>query len=508
LANRFCSIDLQGRVKVIYDSKIAACVPKFGDKVGTASTKLRFSVIPPSSTLPSPKRPLPYPKRPVSKKRKVSEVVDASVVNIGGELLKTLTPKSESKPPKPINIETTQHKNSKLQFGVKKSSPLSKKNVLEQTEFTKEKLEGLKMQKLTQKYLSVPDGIRRIALAPSPALVTSNPSAYPQLPLHCVPATSPSLSTSQSSAYPTLPLPTPLQNPLLYSTPPPLIPPPGFVQYPPHHPPIQYPYANYPTNPGMYNQFYHQPRANFFPPHTTHHQHYHFSHNIQLHSAPTTHQPQDIYRTAAQTTHLPPNMQTAPPRHPPVTQAPYINSNFEIDRFVPSSGNQRNLGNLARVQQPAVTRPVISLPKPRTARLCPQCVFDTLEDVSFDDGTDPCPGCPLLTVRLLENPTLLVGKPAICVVRVQGLDKKKQYIKLFTRGGVLSCPLFQKSFPPPKHQLPVLCQVDNTILQATIVNHSLEDKLLMQGTVVAAAQRVFIKTGPGSPSTRSRDAVV
>ena len=28
---------------------------------------------------------------------------------------------------------------------------------------------------------------------------------------------------------------------------------------------------------------------------------------------------------------------------------------------------------------------------------------------------------------------------------------------LFCRGGVLSCPLFQKSFPPPKHQLSVLC---------------------------------------------------
>ena len=25
----------------------------------------------------------------------------------------------------------------------------------------------------------------------------------------------------------------------------------------------------------------------------------------------------------------------------------------------------------------------LSLPKPRTARLCPQCVFDTLEDVRF-----------------------------------------------------------------------------------------------------------------------------
>ena len=46
-----------------------------------------------------------------------------------------------------------------------------------------------------------------------------------------------------------------------------------------------------------------------------------------------------------------------------------------------------------------------------------KCKSFYLNLFSFEEGTRPCPECPVYPVTLLENPTLLAGKPLVCTVR-------------------------------------------------------------------------------------------
>ena len=155
--------------------------------------------------------------------------------------------------------------------------------------------------------------------------------------------------------------------------------------------------------------------------------------------------------------------------------------------------NHRNLSNLTIIPtRPDTCKPVLSLPKPRPAENCRNCVYSNLENVLVNENCELCPNCPILEVTLLEEMTLLAGKPVSCMLKVQGM-LKEGVIKLFTRAGIISYPSCIRSFPPPNHKHPVLFSIDNSTFTMKFANHSLETTLLRRGTVVAAAQQIFLR---------------
>ena len=155
--------------------------------------------------------------------------------------------------------------------------------------------------------------------------------------------------------------------------------------------------------------------------------------------------------------------------------------------------NHRNLNNLTIIPtKPDTSKPVLSLPKPRPADNCINCVFFNLKNVPMFENCETCPNCPILQVTLLEELTLLAGKPVSSTLKVQGMQKEG-FIKLFTRAGIISYPSCIRSFPPPNHKHPVLFPVENSTFTMNFANHSLETTLLRRGTVVAAAQQIFLR---------------
>ena len=153
--------------------------------------------------------------------------------------------------------------------------------------------------------------------------------------------------------------------------------------------------------------------------------------------------------------------------------------------------NCRNLSNLTAI--PSNTQPyMISLPKPLPAKKCLNCLFDLIDDVPKIKNPDFCPDCPVLGVTLLEDQTLLANQPVSCTLRVQGIQRQG-FIKLFTKAGIISYPSCVKSFPPAKHKHPVVKEVETSVFIMQLVNHRFETAFLRPGTTVAAAQLIFLR---------------
>ena len=281
-------------------------------------------------------------------------------------------------------------KKPRLQFGVKKVSPLFKSNQNVLDTVSNETKPGKAETSL------LVNGIQRIeektSCSSTSASVVRTPTAetcsIQQAPFKSTIVTRASSVQTTSVGSRGLPLPTPLQDPRLSLRSPlqgPRLPLPTLLQNPRirhPHPPQQYP-----------------PSLNQHPPY------YHSIRPVRSHSNniypfhPTNNAPfYPWHINANNTSYLAPPNHFPPPmavrqRNPPISDFPGLpastaaHSQPSFNRVDPTNGKQRSLVMLSKPAASSVaaatlaTKPLMSLPKPRTARLCTLCIFENLDDI-------------------------------------------------------------------------------------------------------------------------------